>query len=59
MQSSVTKKKARKHYFHIRENMKDYRYSALQWEDSADDKLMKFFVIFPEDRIWQLMQTVS
>ena len=26
------------------------------WANSADDKLVKFFLFFPENRIWHLMQ---
>ena len=29
------------------------------WANSADDKLVPFFLIFPENRIWHFMQTVS
>ena len=29
------------------------------WADSADDKLMIFFLIFPENRIWHFIQIFS
>ena len=29
------------------------------WAFSADDKLMIFFLFFPENRIWHFMQIVS
>ena len=29
------------------------------WADLADDTVMTFFLFFPENRIWQFMQTVS
>ena len=32
---------------------------ATQWADSADDEVMIFFFVFPENRIWHFMQIVS
>ena len=29
------------------------------WADSADDKLMIFFLFFPENRIWHFIQIFS
>ena len=29
------------------------------WAFSADDKMMLFFLFFPENRIWHFMQIVS
>ena len=29
------------------------------WANSADDKLMKFFLFFLENRIWHFVQIVS
>ena len=29
------------------------------WAFSADDKMMLFFLLFPENRVWHFMQIVS
>ena len=32
---------------------------TMLWANSADDKLMKFFLFFLENRIWHFMQIAS
>ena len=32
---------------------------TILWVNSADDKLIIFFLIFPKNRVWHFMQIVS
>ena len=51
----------RKPYLLITESIYIDKYIAFTplWANSADDKLVLFFLFFPENRLWHLKQRVS